>query len=88
MAARPISFALEETDIPLLDELSAEFGNGNRSEFLRVAMADFKERLRLKRLQEVRKGMESLHADALAERGGKVFTTEETLKLIDDLRVP
>jgi hypothetical protein len=88
MAARPISFALEETDIPLLDELSAEFGDGNRSEFLRVAMAEFKERLRLKRLQELRQGMESLHSEALAERGGKVFTTEETLALIDDLRVP
>lgn len=88
MAARPISFALEETDIPLLDELSAEFGGGNRSEFLRVAMAEFKERLRLKRLQEIRAGVETLHGEALAERGGKVYTTEETLALIQDLRVP
>ncbi|WP_029267665.1 MULTISPECIES: hypothetical protein [unclassified Microbacterium] len=58
MAARPISFALEEADIPLLDEISAEFRGGNRSEFLRVAMAELKERLRLKRLQEIRQGME------------------------------
>ncbi|AVL98215.1 MULTISPECIES: ribbon-helix-helix protein, CopG family [Microbacterium] len=88
MAARPISFAVEDADVSLLDELSAEFGDGNRSEFLRVAMAEFKERLRLKRLQALRDGMETLHAEALAERGGKVFTTEETLALINDLRVP
>ncbi|OSP07311.1 hypothetical protein [Microbacterium sp. LEMMJ01] len=88
MAARPISFALEDSDIPLLDELATEFGGGNRSEFLRVAMGEFKERLRLKRLQAIREGMEALHGEAIAERGGKVFTTEETLALIDDLRVP
>lgn len=88
MATRPISFALDEADIPLLDELSAEFGDGNRSEFLRVAMTEFKERLRLKRLQELRQGMEALHGEALAERGGKVYTTQETLALIEELRVP
>lgn len=88
MAARPVSFAVEDADIPLLEELATEFGEGNRSRFLRVAMQDYKERLRKKRLDEIRNGMEDLHASALAERGGKVYTTEETLKLIDELRVP
>lgn len=88
MAARPISFAVEESDLPLLEQLAAAFGNGNRSEFLRVAMQDYKERLRKRRLHEVREGMEDLHAEALAERGGKVYTTEETLKSIEEHWVP
>lgn len=37
---------------------------------------------RLKRLQGVRLSMELLHAEALAERDGRTFTTEETLALI------
>lgn len=37
---------------------------------------------RLERLQEVREGMEALHTVALAERGGRTFTTEETLEFL------
>lgn len=37
---------------------------------------------RLARLQEIREGMEELRIEALAERGGKTFTTEETLEFI------
>jgi len=37
---------------------------------------------RLERLQQIRSGMEALHADALAERDGKTFTTEETVALV------
>lgn len=78
MAARPISFAVEETDVPLLQELADAFGDGNRSEFLRVAMTEFKKKLRVQQMND-------LHAEMLEERGGKVYTTEETLKLIEDL---
>lgn len=88
MAARPISFAVEEADIPILEELSDAFGGGNRSEFLRVAMKEFQERLRKMKLEKLRLGMEDLHAEALTERGGKVYTTEETLKLIDENWAP
>lgn len=88
MAAQPISFAVESADVPLLEELATEFGGGNRSEFLRVVIADYKERLRRKSIEDRRKGMEELHAEMLKERGGKVYTTEETLKLIDELRIP
>lgn len=88
MATRPVSFAVEEDEIALLEELSKEFGGGNRSEFLRVAMAEFKEKLRKQKLERNRKGMEELHSRAVAERGGKVYTTEETLRLIDDLDQP
>lgn len=88
MATRPISFAVEESDLAVLQELADAFGGGNRSEFLRVAMKEFKVRLRQQRLKERRKGMEELHAEMLKERGGKVYTTEETLELIDELWVP
>jgi hypothetical protein len=81
VVARPISFAVEDEDIPLLEELATEFGGGNRSEFLRVAMKEFKKKLRFQQMEE-------LHAEMLKERGGKVYTTEETLKLIDELRIP
>lgn len=43
-------------------------------------MTDSNERTRLARLQEIRTGMEVLHADALAERGGKTFTSEESVE--------
>ncbi|WP_153244314.1 hypothetical protein [Microbacterium sp. CBA3102] len=42
-------------------------------------MIDHDQNARLARLQEVRAGMEALHADALTERDGKTFTTEETV---------
>lgn len=37
---------------------------------------------RMERLQQIRRDMENLHATALAERDGKTFTTDETLRLI------
>ena len=45
-------------------------------------MTDPEEQERLARLQEIREGMEALRIEALAERGGKTFTTEETLDFI------
>lgn len=81
MASRPISFAVEESDLELLEKLAEAFGAGNRSEFLRVAMKDYQKKLRFRE-------MEQLSVQATAERGGKVFSTEETLNLINDLRTP
>nr|WP_157797280.1 hypothetical protein [Microbacterium barkeri] len=45
-------------------------------------VTDPSDQARLKRLQGVRLSMELLHAEALTERGGRTFTTEETLALI------
>lgn len=45
-------------------------------------VTDPEDQARLARLQEIREGMETLRIEALAERGGKTFTTEETLELI------
>lgn len=52
------------------------------------AMDDAYEQARLERLQGVRRGLELVHAAALAERQGRVFATEDALSLIDRLRVP
>lgn len=46
-------------------------------------MTNSEDQARLTRLQEIRDGMEGLHANALAEREGRTFTTEETLALIE-----
>ncbi len=51
-------------------------------------MTDPEEQARLARLQEIREGMEALRIEALAERGGKAFTTEETLEFIGDMVSP
>jgi hypothetical protein len=75
-----ISFAVEEADIPLLEEVATEFGRGNRSEFLRVAMHEFKKKLRFQQMEELR-------VEMLRQRGGKVCTTEETLQVIDEVRI-
>ena len=45
-------------------------------------MTDPEEHARLARLQEIRGSMEELRIEALAERGRKTFTTEETLEFI------
>lgn len=45
-------------------------------------MTDPDDQARLACLQEIREGMETLRIEALAERGGKTFTTEETLEFI------
>lgn len=45
-------------------------------------MTNLDDQARLARLQEIREGMEELRIEALAERGGRTFTTEETLEFI------
>lgn len=45
-------------------------------------MTDLDDATRRARLRDVRAGLEELHAVALAERDGRVFTTEETLNQI------
>jgi hypothetical protein len=38
MSAQTVSFAVQPEDRPLLDELVAYFGNGNRSAYLRATL--------------------------------------------------
>jgi Arc/MetJ-type ribon-helix-helix transcriptional regulator len=75
MRAKTVGFAIAEEDRALLEELVAEYGGGNRSEFLRYAMKKIaRDRLaeRLARLQ----------LEAREDMGGKVYTPQETQALI------
>jgi hypothetical protein len=80
MTIRQVTLDIGESDLTVLDELANAFAGGDRATLLRLAPADFKKKLRFAQ-------MEQLRVEALAERGGRVYTTEETLKLIDDLRI-
>lgn len=80
MATRSISFTVDDKDLALLDDLAATYGHGDRSEFLRIAMREMRIKRRIERFAALRQ-------EALEERGGKTYSTEETLELIDRLRV-
>ena len=75
MRAKTVGFAIADEDRALLDELVAEYGGGNRSEFLRYAM----KKIARDRLAE---RMAKLQQEARQDLGGKVYTTEETQALI------
>jgi len=79
MRAKTIGFAVADDDRELLDQLVKEFGGGNRSEFLRVAMRRMKHEMLSKKFVE-------LQSDVRAELGGRVLSPEETLELIRQLR--
>ena len=53
MATKTIGFAVAEEDISRLDRLTARFGNGNRSAFLRAAMHQMEVVERAARLLEL-----------------------------------
>lgn len=75
MRAKTVGFAIADEDRALLNELVAEYGGGNRSEFLRYAM----KKIARDRLAE---RMAKLQQEARQDLGGKVYTTEETQALI------
>ena len=75
MRAKTVGFAIADEDRPLLDELVAEYGGGNRSEFLRYAL----KKISRDRLAE---RLSKLQLDAREDMDGKVYTTEETQALI------
>jgi metal-responsive CopG/Arc/MetJ family transcriptional regulator len=75
MAAKTVGIAVADDLRTALDEVVEHFGHGNRSEFLRLAVRDYQGRLRLERLHALRE-------EARAERGGRVYSTDEVLDLI------
>jgi Arc/MetJ-type ribon-helix-helix transcriptional regulator len=75
MAAKTVGFAIADEDREQLDALVEHYGNGNRSEFLRVAMT----RLQRDMLAE---RMRSLQARARDELGGRVVTRDEVTALV------
>jgi Arc/MetJ-type ribon-helix-helix transcriptional regulator len=76
LGAVTVGFAIAEEDRAQLDDLVAYYGQGNRSEFLRVAM----KRLARDRVAE---RLALIQQQVRAELDGKVFTPAETQALID-----
>ncbi|MFE6967006.1 hypothetical protein ACFVAJ_17980 [Agromyces sp. NPDC057679] len=75
MAAHTIGFAVADEDRPQLDLLVAKFGDGNRSEFLRVAMRRMQRELFAERMQDIqRRGRDSA--------GGRVYSEDEVRELV------
>lgn len=75
MAAKTVGFAIADEDRDLLEELVKEYGGGNRSEFLRVAIRRMARDRMAQRLID-------LQQRARKEMNGKVYTPEESAKLI------
>ena len=75
MAAKTVGFAIADEDRAQLDALVEHYGNGNRSEFLRVAM----KRLHRDMLAERMQGMQARARDEL---DGRVVTRDEIRVLV------
>lgn len=75
MRAKTVGFAIAEEDRALLDELVAEFGGGNRSEFLRVAMRRMKHDMLAQRFRDLQK-------DAHELAGGRILSESEVVELV------
>jgi hypothetical protein len=74
MAAVTVGFAIAEEDKALLEELVAFYADGNRSEFLRMAMKKMARDRFAKRLTD-------LQGDIRSDLDGRVYTTEEIVKM-------
>jgi Arc/MetJ-type ribon-helix-helix transcriptional regulator len=75
MRAKTIGFAIADDDRELLERLVNHYGQGNRSEFLRVAMKRMEHDRLAARFIETRRAIDE-------ELGGKVFSEAEIDQLI------
>lgn len=75
MRAKTVGFAIADQDRELLDRLADHYGNGNRSEFLRLAMKRMEHDRISERLRETRR---MIHE----ELGGKIFSEAEVVELV------
>lgn len=76
MAAKTVGIAIDEQLKQALDEVVAHYAGGNRSEFLRMAVREYQGRMKLERLN-------ALRDEARAERGGRIYTLDEVMELIE-----
>ena len=74
MAAVTVGFAIAEEDRALLEDLVAFYADGNRSEFLRLAMKRMARDRFAKRLSD-------LQSDLKKDLNGRVYTTEEIVEM-------
>jgi Arc/MetJ-type ribon-helix-helix transcriptional regulator len=77
MAAITVGFAIAEEDRAQLEELVNFYANGNRSEFLRMAMQRMARDRFANRLSQI----QNL---AHEELQGRLFSTEEVLKMVKE----
>lgn len=75
MAAKTVGFAIAEEDRAQLETLVDYFAQGNRSEFLRVAMKRMKHEMWSEK-------MRGIQAQAREELGGRVVSREEVDALV------
>jgi Arc/MetJ-type ribon-helix-helix transcriptional regulator len=75
MRAKTVGFAISDSDRSRLEVLVEHYGQGNRSEFLRVAMKRLEHDMLANRLIEIQRSVR-------AELGGRVFTEEEVVDLV------
>jgi hypothetical protein len=74
MAAVTVGFAIAEEDKALLEELVDFYADGNRSEFLRLAMKRMARDRFAKRLSDLQGAIKK-------DLNGSVFTTEEIVQM-------
>lgn len=79
MRAKTVGFAIADQDRQLLDELVNEFGNGNRSEFLRVAMNRMARERFANRLV-------AIQAEAREQLGGRVLSESEVTDFLAEIK--
>lgn len=75
MRAKTIGFAISDKDRELLDRLTDHFGNGNRSEFLRLAMKRMEHERITQRFIETKREIKK-------ELSGRVLSEAEVLEVI------
>ena len=79
MRAKTVGFAIADEDRELLERLVDKYGNGNRSEFLRVAMKHMAKIEFAERFNDIR-------AELAAERGDVYFSREEIEKVVREVK--
>jgi Arc/MetJ-type ribon-helix-helix transcriptional regulator len=73
--AKTTGFSLPEDMQADLEAVVQEFAGGNRSEFLRIAVREYKGRMLATRLSTIR-------AEARAEMGGATYTPEQVRSIV------
>ena len=79
MRAKTVGFAIADEDRELLDKMVAKYGDGNRSEFLRVA-------LRHMAKLEFAERFNAIRAALAEERGGVYLTRDEIEKVVREVK--
>lgn len=73
--ARTVGIAVDEPLRRGLDEVVEHFANGNRSEFVRLAVRDYQARMR-------RDALEAIRREARTNMGGRTMTPDEIMALV------